>query len=332
MTGAALAASHPTLRDIQAVVKDDLAEFRRSFRGVVQEESDLLTTILRYILRRKGKRVRPTLVLLSARVCGGVTDASFRAATLVELLHTATLVHDDVVDESETRRGAFSINALWGNKVAVLVGDYFLSRGLQLALAHDDTEMLHILSNAVRRMAQGELMQVKKARNLDLDESAYFRIIADKTASLIAACTVCGAVSASAGSKAKAQMNAVGEHLGLAFQIRDDLFDYESHRVGKPVGSDLQKKLVTLPLIHALDQCEPMRRRAMLRILRRGGRRANDRQAVLAFASEYGGLDYARAKMAEHVHAAQSLLGTFEESPARTAMISLAQYIITRRH
>ena len=291
----------------------------------------MLNTVARYVLRQKGKRIRPTLVLLSAKVCGGVTDATYRAATLVELLHTATLVHDDVVDEAETRRGVFSVNALWGNKVAVLVGDYFLSRGLQLALEHDDIDMLRIISDAVRRMAAGELLQVKKARSLDLDEATYFQIISDKTASLIGACTMCGAVSASEDPDVRQRMLDIGEQLGLAFQIRDDLFDYGSRGVGKPVGLDLQKKLVTLPLIHALSQADAARRRRMIRILRRGGRRADDRKAVLAFADEFAGIDYARDRMITAARAAQSVLGTFPASRARSAMMALAEYITTRK-
>ncbi len=320
-----------TLRDIQAAVKDELTEFRKSFRDAVRGKSGLLNTILRYVLRQKGKRIRPTLVLLSAKVCGGITSATYRSAILVELLHTATLVHDDVVDEAETRRGAFSVNALWGNKVAVLVGDYFMSQGLLLALEHDDIEMLRIVSDAVRRMAEGELLQVKKARSLDLDEATYFRIISDKTGSLISACTMCGAVSATNDEDSKRRMRTIGEQLGLAFQIRDDLFDYGSRGVGKPVGLDLQKKLVTLPLIHALGQADAARRRQMVRILRRGGRRADDRKAVLEFTGEFGGLDYARNKMTDCARSAQSILATFPESPARKAMISLAEYITTRK-
>ncbi len=325
-------AAHPkNLHGIQAVIQEDLKEFQRSFRSTARGQSGLLNIILRYVLRQKGKRIRPTLVLLSAKVCGGVSEATYRAATLVELLHTATLVHDDVVDEAETRRGTFSVNALWGNKAAVLIGDYFLSRGLQLALEHDDLAMLHILSGTVQRMAEGELLQVKKARMLDLDESTYFKIISDKTASLISACTMCGAVSVSGDEHNISRMQTVGEQLGLAFQIRDDLFDYGSDSVGKPVGLDLQKKLVTLPLIRALSQCASAERRQIIRILRRGGKRANDRQAVLAFAEKYGGLDYARSRMAECARTAQSILSTFPESPARTAMFSLAEYIITRK-
>ena len=324
---------HPaTLRDIQMVIKDELTAFQQSFRSAVREPSGLLNTILRYVLRQKGKRIRPALVLLSAKVCGGVTEASFRAATLIELLHTATLVHDDVVDEAATRRGIFSINALWGNKAAVLVGDYFLSRGLMLALEHDDIEMLRIVSDAVRRMAKGELLQAEKARSLDLNEATYLRIISDKTASLIAACTMCGAASATTDDSAKQRMQSIGEQLGLAFQIRDDLFDYGNRGVGKPVGLDLQKKLATLPLIHALEQADTARRRQMIRILRRGGRKRDDRKVAVAFAEDFGGLDYARNKMVGCTRTAQSLLRTFPESPARTAMISLADYITTRKH
>ena len=331
MTNFAQDPSQWTLGQIQAVVKDELRVFHQSFKDSVREKSGLLSTVLRYVLRQKGKRIRPTLVLLSAKVCGGVTEASYRAATLVELLHTATLMHDDVVDESERRRGAYSVNALWGNKVAVLVGDYFLSKGLLLALEHDDVAMLRTLSDAVRRMAKGELLQAKKSRRLDLDEDTYFRIISDKTASLISACTLCGAISATAEESAQQRMRTVGEELGLAFQIRDDLFDYGSGGVGKPVGLDLQKKLVTLPLIHALGQVDAAQRKHIIRIVRRKGTRRKDRQTVIAFAEEYGGLAYATERMTACVRSAQAALAEFPESEARSAMIALAEYCITRK-
>ncbi len=320
-----------TLRDIQSVVQQELTAFQRSFRASVSGSSGLLNTVTRYVLRQKGKRIRPTLVLLAAKVCGGITEATFRAATLVELLHTATLVHDDVVDEAETRRGAFSVNALWGNRVAVLVGDYFLSQGLLLALKHDDTRMLRILSDAVRRMAEGELLQVKRARSLGFDEATYFRIISDKTASLISACTMCGAVSASDDATAWERMETVGEQLGLAFQIRDDLFDYGTQGIGKPVGLDLKEKLTTLPLVFALDQADRASRRQMVRILRRRGRHPDDLAATLAFVKEHGGLKYARSRMVACVQAAQETLSTFPPSPAREAMIALADYVTTRK-
>ncbi|MCY4159374.1 MAG: polyprenyl synthetase family protein, partial [Bacteroidetes bacterium] len=227
-------------QDFQSVVKGDLREFSRHFRDAVHVEHGLLNLVIRYFLRQKGKRIRPLLVLLTAKTCGGIRERSHRAAALVELLHTATLVHDDVVDESEKRRGAFSINALWGNKVAVLLGDYFLSRGLLLALDHEDHDILQVLSNAVKRMSEGELRQVQRSRRMEIDEDSYYKIISDKTASLISACTQCGALSANANQDRLQSMAEFGEQLGLAFQIRDDLFDFGTQEIGKPVGADIQ--------------------------------------------------------------------------------------------
>ena len=320
-----------TLRDIQAAISDELNEFRRYFREEIRSRSGLLDKVLQYILRQKGKQIRPTLVLLSAKACGGITEKSYRAAALVELLHTATLVHDDVVDESETRRAAFSINALWGNKVAVLLGDFLLSRGLLLALRYHDYEILHILSEAVRRMSEGELMQVDKARRLDIDEDTYLRIISDKTASLLSACTACGARSADADAEAVRHMQEIGEYLGLAFQIRDDLLDYSSGGIGKPVGRDLQKKQLTLPLIHALGAADNARKRQIMRIVRKGRKSREDRRQVVRFAQELGGIAYAEKRMEAYAEQARSLLQQLEPSPARGALESLAAYIVTRR-
>ena len=320
-----------TLRDIQSVVEDDLKVFKLRFREAVRVKHGLLDRVVQYVLRQKGKRVRPTLVLLSAKLCGGVTERSYRAAALVELLHTATLVHDDVVDESEKRRGAFSINALWGNKVAVLLGDYFLSRGLLLALEHDDFDLLKTLSDAVQRMSEGELLQVERTRRLDLDEETYYRIISDKTASLIAACTRCGAYSAGADPEVVDRLGEVGEQLGLAFQIRDDLFDYGTRNVGKPLGADLKKKLVTLPLIYALRTAEPTERRAVLQVVRSRKKTVGDQARVRAFVSDSGGLAYAQERMEAHIGNAQVILRTFPDSPARSSLIALSRFVVTRK-
>ncbi len=319
------------VRDFQSVVADDLKEFSRHFKAAMRVEHGLLNLVLRYFLRQKGKRIRPLLVLLTAKTCGGVCERSYRAAALVELLHTATLVHDDVVDESEKRRSAFSINALWGNKVAVLLGDYFLSRGLLLALEHDDYDLLRVLSNAVKRMSEGELRQVQRARSMDVDEESYYRIISDKTASLLSACTRCGALSAGADEQSLNAMGEYGEQLGLAFQIRDDLFDFGTQEVGKPVGADLQKKLVTLPLIHALEVADPPERKRILKIIRRGKQSKENRQIILEFVKSTGGLAYAQERMEDHVRAAQSLLEVFPDSEARRAMHALSHYVVARK-
>ncbi|MEZ4701181.1 MAG: polyprenyl synthetase family protein [Rhodothermales bacterium] len=320
-----------TLKAIQAPVDAEMKAFDAYFRESMKTDVALLNTVTRYVLRQKGKRIRPLLVLLSAKVCGGVSDASYRGAALVELMHTATLVHDDVVDEADRRRGMLSINAIWKNKAAVLFGDFLLSRGLLLALEHRDYAMLHALSDAVRRMSEGELLQLKKARQLDIDEATYFRIISDKTASLIAACTTCGALSATADAGQVEAMNTVGEHLGLAFQIRDDLFDYGAQDVGKPLGIDLQERKMTLPLIVALRTAAPSERRRILRIVRKKKKDQSDIQTVASFVHAEGGIAYAEERMQALAGEARTLLAQFPASEARAALVGLSHYIVQRK-
>ena len=320
-----------TLRSIQSIIREDLAEFKRHFRSSIRTNHRLLNLVIRYVLRHQGKRIRPTLVLLSAKMCGKITERTYRAAVLLELVHTTTLVHDDVIDESEKRRGVFSVNALWGNKVAVLLGDYLLSRGLHLAVTHGDFDILHTLSKTVQRMSEGELLQIEKKRHMNLDEDVYYRIISDKTGSLLSESTRCGAYSAGADEEATERLGQFGEHLGLAFQIRDDLFDFGTRNVGKPVGADLNMKLITLPLIHALNHANPADRRSILRIVRRSRKRSDDRARVRLFVEKTGGLAYAQQQMEHHIQEALILLETFPPSPAREALKSLSRFIITRK-
>lgn len=320
-----------SLDAIQAAVAPDLAAFQAYFHAAMKGKSGLLGVVTQYVLRQKGKQIRPLLVLLSARAAGGVTDATHRAASLVELLHTATLVHDDVVDDAERRRGLFSINALWKNKVAVLFGDFLLSRGLLLALDAKDYDTLHLLSDAIRRMSEGELLQIEKTRHLDLDEATYFQIISDKTASLISACTASGAKSAGADDATVAAMHAFGEKLGLAFQIRDDLFDYGLEDVGKPLGIDVQEKKLTLPLIHALREAPASERREVLALVRRkkkGGDAAA--KAVARFAEARGGLVYAQTRMLDLAQEALDTLAALPPSPARDALADLTRFAVYR--
>lgn len=319
-----------SLRDIRSVVEDELGEFRRYFRESARSNVGLLDKVTQYMLRQKGKEMRPMLVLLSAKMCGGVHESTYRAAALVELMHTATLVHDDVVDTSERRRGVFSINALWKNKIAVLFGDFLLSRGLLLSLDYQDYDLLHVLSDAVRRMSEGELLQIEKARHLDIDEETYFRIISDKTASLISACTSCGAVSATKDQEVIEHMGRIGEALGLAFQIRDDLFDFGIEDVGKPIGIDLQEKKMTLPLIHALRETSRRERRQILKIVRKKKKSRRDVRDVARFVDERGGIAYAREKMYEHAGQARKLLEEFPPMTARDAMLDLVEYTVNR--
>lgn len=322
----------PDLAAIRAPVEAELKVFRRYFREAMRSDVGLLDRITQYVLRLKGKKIRPVLVLLAAKACGDVNESTYRGAALVELLHTATLVHDDVVDESAKRRGAFSINALWKNKVAVLFGDFLLSRGLLMSLDHRDYELLHIMSDAVRRMSEGELLQIEKSRKLDIDEETYFRIISDKTASLIAACTASGAASVSASEETVRLMRSFGESLGLAFQIRDDLFDYGVRDVGKPLGIDIQERKMTLPLIHALRTAEPAQRRQILRVVRTGSPSRADLRGISAFVEETGGLSYARARMQEFADKAREAAEALPESPASAALRMLVDYVVTRRN
>jgi len=320
-----------TLDGIRAPVQAELDEFRAYFRDAMRSDNTLLDKVVQYVLRQKGKRIRPTLVLLSAKMAGGaVQDTSHRAAALVELLHTATLVHDDVVDDAEKRRGVFSINALWKNKIAVLLGDFLLSRGLLLSLDHQDYEILHTLSDAVRRMSEGELLQIEKARFLDIDEDTYFQIISDKTASLIAACTKSGAVSVTNDPDVADRMRTFGEKLGLAFQIRDDLFDFSVEESGKPIGIDLQEKKLTLPLIVALRSAGRSQRKRMMKIVRKDEKSRDDLRTVSGFVRDHGGIAYARRMMTRLAREAREQLGPFPPSDARAALIGLTKYTVQR--
>lgn len=320
-----------SLDAVQRPVADELAAFQQYFREGMRSRVGLLDKVTQYVLRQKGKRVRPLLVLLAAKATGGVTDRTLRAAALVELLHTATLVHDDVVDDAERRRGFFSINALWKNKVAVLFGDFLLSRGLLLALDAHDYDTLHLLSDAIRRMSEGELLQIEKTRHLDLDEPTYFRIISDKTASLISACTAAGARSAGADDATVERLHAFGEKLGLAFQIRDDLFDFGVEDVGKPIGIDLQEKKLTLPLIYALREAPADERKRILSIVRQKKKTRADTREVAAFAERRGGLAYARDTMFRLAEEARALVIDLPPTPARDGLLDLVAYTVQRK-
>lgn len=319
-----------SLDDIRRPIEAELEDFRSYFREYMRSDVGLLDKVTQYVLRQKGKRIRPMLVLLSAKVCGGVSETSYRAAALVELLHTATLVHDDVVDDAEERRSMFSINALWKNKIAVLLGDFLLSRGLLLSLDHQDYTILHALSDAVRRMSEGELLQIEKSRLLDIDEETYFQIISDKTASLIAACTTSGALSATEDEAVIDRMREMGEKLGLAFQIRDDLFDFGADDIGKPIGIDLQEKKMTLPLIYALQETGWRERRRIMKIVRKDQKSAEDLRTVSDFVTERGGIAYARKQMNAFADEARTLLMDAEPSEARSALLDLVHFTVQR--
>ncbi len=290
----------------------------------------LLDQIMNYIVKRKGKQLRPMFVFLAAGVTGQITESTYRGASLIELLHTATLVHDDVVDDSNYRRSFFSINALWKNKIAVLVGDYLLSRGLLLAIDNQDFELLKIVSNAVREMSEGELLQMEKARRLDITEDVYFKIIRQKTASLISSCCGVGAASSGADSLAIEQMRIFGEKVGLAFQIKDDLFDFGDAEIGKPIGIDIKEKKMTLPLIYALSQSSWLEKRRIINIIKNESNKPSKVAEVIAYVRASGGIDYATAAMKKLVNEALTILHQFPTSPFRTSLEGLVAYTIER--
>ncbi len=321
-----------TLDQIQAPIAPEMAEFEKKFRQSMQTKQLLLDKIMGYIVKRKGKQIRPMFVFFTAKICGGdpLPEATFRGAALIELLHTATLVHDDVVDESNYRRGFFSINALWKNKIAVLVGDYLLSKGLLLSLENDDYDLLKIVSNAVKELSEGELLQIEKARRLDITEDVYFDIIRQKTASLIASCCAVGASSAGADKATVERARLFGEKVGMAFQIKDDLFDYGTAEIGKPLGIDIKEKKMTLPLIYALQQADWLTRRRVIFNVKNNDGRKDRVQQVIEFVKQSGGLDYAISVMKRYRDEALAVLYTFPESSSRTSLEQLINYTIER--
>ena len=297
----------------------------------MQSKVPLLDKVTQYIIKRKGKQMRPMMVLLAAQVCGGIQPATYRGAALVELLHTATLIHDDVVDDSDERRGFFSISALWKNKIAVLVGDFLLSRGLLMSLEHDDFQLLKIVSEAVRLMSEGELLQMEKARKLNIDEAVYFDIIRQKTASLFAACCATGAASATEDKEIIEKMRLFGEMVGIAFQIKDDLFDYGKDDVGKPLAIDIKEKKMTLPLIHVLNKSSWYDRRRMINIVRNHNTNPKKIQEVIDFVTQNQGLDYATREMNRYIEEARAILNSFPDSAAKSSLLDLMEYTISRK-
>lgn len=324
-------ASMADLASIRQPVDREMREFQGHFKEAMRTSVPLLDHITRYIVRSRGKQMRPMLVYLSAQACGGSTDRSHVAATLIELLHTATLVHDDVVDRAETRRGFFSINALWKSKIAVLVGDYLLSRGLLISMEQDAVDLLRITSKAVEAMSEGELLQIEKARRLDITEAVYFDIIRRKTASLIAACCAAGAASAGADEERVEHMRAFGETVGIAFQIKDDLLDFSpTSATGKPKGGDLKERKMTLPLIHALQQESPAGRRRMVRSIKRSADRPDVAAQLLDDIQNGPGIPYAQQTMVEHRDRAVDMLSALPDTPAKQALAALVDFTISR--
>ncbi len=321
-----------TIRSISAVVSAELDELDRYMRQQMKSNTALLDTVIRYILRQRGKRARPTLVYLSAGACGGITDRSTVGAAMVELLHTATLVHDDVVDQSLERRGMASINAVWKNKISVLVGDYLLSCGLHMAVQHGEFDFLRVTSDAVKRMSEGELLQIQKSRQRSIDEETYFRIISDKTASLISTCCEIGAISAGASSERCSMMRTYGELIGQAFQIRDDVLDYTSRSaiLGKPVGNDIAEQKITLPLIYACQAASPADAASIIKLVKGRKPRGREIEIVMRFVDRYQGVERAQAKAAELQSQAVGLLQSLPDSEYRSALMDFAKFVVER--
>lgn len=320
-----------TVAEIKAPVAPEMKEFESHFRTAMKSKTPLLDKISHYIIKRKGKQMRPMFVFLSAKLCGEVSESTYTAASLIELLHTATLVHDDVVDDAQRRRGFFSVNALWKNKIAVLVGDYLLSRGLLLSVAKGEFNLLKIVSGAVQEMSEGELLQMEKARKLNITEEVYFEIIRRKTASLIAACCASGASSVSDDPMLVDRMYTFGEKVGIAFQIKDDLFDYGSGSdIGKPTGIDIKERKMTLPLIHALRKASSSDRRKVVNTVRNHHDKPKRVLEVIQFVRESNGIEYATQMMHQYRDEALAILATFPACEAKDSLEALVHYTIER--
>ena len=325
--------SHPksSLKDITQPVQENLDLFRNFFRKEISSDVFLLDQIIRYLLRQKGKEIRPTLVFMTARMFGEVNQRSYVAATMIELLHTATLIHDDVVDEAEKRRAFLSINKIWRNKAGVLLGDFLLSKGLLIALDHKEYQLLHVLSDAVRLMSEGELRQLKTSNLFNMTEERYFQIISEKTASLISACCQCGAIAASNDEKVVSEMKEIGMNIGIAFQIKDDLFDYGIDDIGKPKRNDIKERKVTLPLIYALEQASVAERLNVRRLMRKRKKSEKEIDKIVAFVHKHNGLALAEEKM---VHYSESALKQLKKLPVSSGyddFEALVEFIITRK-
>lgn len=320
-----------TIEEIKKPIAPYLRDFEKKFGDSMKSSVPLLDRVTRYLLKRKGKQMRPMFVMLSAKLHGEINESTYRAASLVELLHTATLVHDDVVDDSNERRGFFSINALWKNKIAVLVGDYLLSKGLLLSIEGKDFKLLQIVSEAVKQMSEGELLQIEKARKLDIEESVYYDIITKKTASLIASCCACGAASVGIDNDGIDKMRQFGIKVGIAFQIKDDLFDYDLNNLtGKPKGIDIKEQKMTLPLIYTLNNSSRKEKRRIINVVKNHNTDAEKVGEVIQTVNRKGGIEYARKQMISYRDEALNLLDTFPENEARDSLEKLVIFTTER--
>jgi Geranylgeranyl pyrophosphate synthase len=320
------------LTGIKKPVEIEMDEFEVYFSRTMRSDIPLLNIILNYVLRRKGKQMRPLLVFLTARLNGEIVESTYIAATCIELLHTASLVHDDVVDDARERRGSLSINALWNSKIAVLLGDYLLSTGMHICVEKSRYDMLEIISEAVKSMAEGELLQLQKARKLNIKEEDYYKIIISKTAALLSACTACGARSVSEDTETIQLMKDFGENIGIAFQIRDDILDYEGTGLtGKTVGNDIKEKKITLPLIHALEQSANSKKRHIINIVKRRKKTRTEIGEVISFVMDYGGLEYAEIKMNQYRDKALAILDSYPESEVKESLREFVHYTTSRK-
>lgn len=315
-----------------SLIKQELDSFETRFKSAVKSNTPLLDRIMRYIVKRKGKRMRPMFVFLSARLFGATSEATYRAASLVEILHTATLVHDDVVDDALERRGFFSTYALWKNKASVLVGDYLLAKGLILSLSHQDYRILHILTDAVQKMSEGELLQLEKARTLNLKEDIYYEIIGNKTASLLASACSAGAWSVTQDDEIAEKMRLFGEKTGIAFQIKDDLFDYASDDVGKPTGNDIKEKKMTLPLIYTLNNTDKRTKQKIIHIIKNNNNDKKKVNWILDIVNETGGISYATQQMHQYKNQALDILHQFPDNDYRNGLEELVNYVTDRKY
>lgn len=321
-----------TIREIKKPIQQEMLLFEKKFKSSLNSNVPLLDKILHYIVKRKGKQMRPMFVFLSGKLFGDVNESSFRAASLIELLHTATLVHDDVIDDANMRRGFFSINALWKNKIAVLVGDYLLSQGLLMSLENQEYDLLQIVSKAVKEMSEGELLQIEKARKLDIEEDVYFEIIRQKTATLIAACCACGAVAANQDKETVERMRKFGELIGIAFQMKDDLFDYYNEDlIGKPTGIDIKEQKMTLPLIYTLKNSDKKQKKFIIQTVKNHNTNSERVAEVLDIVKRSGGIDYTIDKMKSYQKKALQVLKTFDDNESRKSLELLVNFVIERK-
>jgi len=320
------------IEKIKAPINDEMRTFEKKFRSSMKTKVVLLNRITAFIASRKGKQMRPMFIFLTAKMLKGeVEERTYRGAGVVELIHTATLVHDDVVDESDYRRGFFSINALWKNKIAVLVGDFLLSRGLLLSIDNGDFDLLRIISVAVKEMSEGELLQIEKARKLDITEEVYYEIIRQKTATLIAACTAMGAASVGSDEETVKELHKFGELVGMAFQIKDDLFDYSEGGIGKPVGIDIKEQKMTLPLIYTLNNVDAKTKKWMINIVKKHHKDKKKVKELINFVKSHGGIEYSIQKMKEYQQKALQILDKYPDNPAKESLKLMVNYVIERK-